>query len=381
MRRDFWLLQAGQLLSEIGSHATTLAYPLLVLAVTGSPSQAGIVGFARMIPHAICGLPAGVIADRFDRRRVMIASDVVRALALVALALEPVFWMIVAVAFVDGAGAAFFRPAAAGALRSVVPLERLRDAAGVQQARIGAVGVIGPPLGGALFAIGRAVPFVFDAISYVGSIVFLALIRTPFQEVRERARVSMREGLRFLWQEPFLRITTILFGLLNPIGPALVLITIVVGRDQGLSGASIGLLLAIFSVGLFAGGLLSPLARRVLPSRVIVVLELWAWTTSAAFVVYPHAWVLATAMLPCALAIPITNSVVFGRGLEITPDRLVGRVESVRSTFALVSMPLGPLLAGVLLESTSARLTVAVFAGCSLVLALWATFSTALRSV
>ena len=75
-------------------------------------------------------------------------------------------------------------------------------------------------------------------------------------------------------------------------------------------------------------------------------------------------------MLPCALAIPITNTVVFGRGLEITPDRLVGRVESVRSTFAFMSMPLGPLIAGALLEATSARLTVAVFAGCSLVLAL-----------
>src|SRR3954454_24272705 len=277
MRRDFWLLQAGQLLSEAGSQTTAIAYPLLVLALTDSPSKAGIVAFARVIPHALFGLFAGVVADRYDGRRMMIGADLVRAAAIAVLVLGVPFGVIVAVAFVEGAGSAFFRPAAAGALRSVVPADRLREASGIQQARMGAVGVAGPPLGGALFGLGRALPFVFDALSYVASIVSLLFMRTPFQEERVRERPSVVEGLRFLWGTPFLRVTAIRFGLRNPVGQALVLSTVVIGTREGLGSGAIGLLLATFSVALLIGALLSPVVRRVLPSRAIVVLEAWTW--------------------------------------------------------------------------------------------------------
>src|SRR3954453_8357787 len=104
MRRDFWLLQGGQLLSEAGSQSTAIAYPLLVLAVTGSPSKAGIVAFARVVPQALLGLFAGVAADRYDRRRVMIAADLVRAAAVVVLAFGVPFAVIALVAFVEGGG-------------------------------------------------------------------------------------------------------------------------------------------------------------------------------------------------------------------------------------------------------------------------------------
>jgi hypothetical protein len=225
------------------------------------------------------------------------------------------------------------------------------------------------------------VPFVVDAVSYSASIVSLLLMRTPFQQERARVRPSIREGLRFLWTTPFLRVTTLLFGLLNPIGPALVLTTVFVAEGQGLTGAQIGLLLGSFSVGLLAGALLSPLARRALPPRVIVILELWTWPMCALFLLWPNAIVLVASTLPCALAIPITNSVVFGHGLEITPDRLVGRVESVRTTIGMSTGPLGPLIAGVLLDAAPATVTVGVCAAFALVLALLGTFSSALRSI
>jgi predicted MFS family arabinose efflux permease len=382
MRRDFWLLQAGQLLSEAGSQATTIAYPLLALALTDSPAKAGVVAFARAIAYPLCGLFAGVVADRYDRRRVMIGADVVRAAAIAVLALgSPPFWVLPVVAFVEGAGSAFFRPAAAGALRSVVPADRLREASGIQQARIAAVGVAGPPLGGALFGIARSLPFIFDALSYLASIVSLLAMRTPFQEQRARVRPAVREGLRFVWAQPFLRVTTLIFGLANFIGPGLFFTTLVLAKGQGLGPGTIGLLLAVFSVGLLGGALLSPLARRALPARVIVVLELWTWTGCGLFLVWPNVGVLVAAMLPCALAIPITNSVVFGHGLELTPDRLVGRVESVRSTFALSTAPLGPLVAGALLDQAPARVTVGLFAVIALALAVWGTSSPAVRSI
>ena len=387
--REFVLLQGGQLLSTLGSESTAIAYPLLVLALDGSPAQAGLVAFARLVPLALFGLPAGLAADRHDRRAVMLAADGVRALAVaalgVAIALDRVvLWLILAAGFVEGAGSAFFRPAAAAALRAVVPPWQLPAAAGAQQARVAAVTIAGPPLGGALFGLGRAVPFVADAVSYVFSVVSLLLMRTPFQEARPaggvRLSAQVAEGIRFLWREPFIRTTTFLYGLTNFIGPGLLLVVMVVGRRQGLSSGAIGLLLALFGLGVLAGSLASPLFRRALSTRAILLLELWTWTGSFLFVLRPDVFVLVVSILPCAIAIPVTDSVVIGHRLAITPDRLVGRVESVRSTLALLIAPLGPLAAGVLLGVVSARATVAVFAGLGLVLALWGTLSPAIRA-
>jgi hypothetical protein len=386
--REFVLLQGGQLFSSLGSESTAIAYPLLVLAVTGSAAKAGLVAAARVVPFALFGVPAGMVADRYDRKRVMIAADAVRALAVAALGVaivldEVAFWQVPVVAFVEGTGSVFFGPAAAGALRSVVPARRLPDAAGIQQGRNAVVVVAGPPIGGALFGLGRAVPFIADAVSYAFSVLSLLLMRTPFQEAREAAREGLRarvaEGFRFLWHEPFVRTTTFLYGLTNFIGQGLLLAIVVVGRREGLAPGEIGLLFAAFGACLLTGSLVSPLARRALPTRVILLLELWTWLGCGLFVVWPEVHVLAAAILVSALAIPITDSVVIGHRLAITPDRLVGRVESVRAALAQLIAPLGALVAGVLLSTVSERVAIAVFAAFGLVLALWGTLSRAIR--
>ena len=174
--RDFVLLESGELLSAIGTQMSAIAYPLLVLAFTGSPSKAGIVTFARFVPLALFGLLAGVAADRWNRKRVMLTADVVQALAISVLvaaiaADQLTVALVAAVAFVEGTGAAFFGIAATGALRAVVPRRQLPAAAGTVQARLAIVRLAGPPLGGALFGIARALPFVADVISYTFSIV------------------------------------------------------------------------------------------------------------------------------------------------------------------------------------------------------------------
>jgi MFS family permease len=393
--RDFVLLQGGQLLSSAGSEATAIAYPLLVLALTGSAADAGLVTFARVLPFALFGLVAGIAADRYDRRRVMLGADVVRAFAVAGLGVAALadglaLWLVVLVAFVEGSGSAFFAPAAAGALRSVVPVRQLADAAGVQLSRLAAVRVAGPPVGGALFALGRAVPFLVDAVSYLFSVVALLLVRTPFQEAREppassadhlvaslRGRVA--EGFRFLWRQPFLRTSTFLYGLTNFIGPGLLLTIVVLAEREGLGGGRIGLLLALFAAFVFLGSLVSGYARRALSVRTILLLELWMWLGCGAFLAWPDVYLLVASMLPAALAIPITDSVVIGHRLAVTPDRLVGRVESVRSTIALLVAPLGPLVAGLLLSSVSSRAAVGVFFGVAVVLVVWGMASRAIR--
>jgi len=387
--RDFMLLQAGQLLSNTGTQATSIAYPLLVLALTHSPAKAGLVAFARALPAAFLGLPAGVAADRWNRKHLMIAADVVRALAIAFLAATILlhhiaFWEIPIVAFVEGAGSALFSAAQAGAMRAVVPLRQLPAATGAKTGRDAAVLLAGPPLGGALFSLARAVPFVVDALSYACSTVALLAMRTPFQQQRVRGAASLRtevtEGFRFLWAQPFLRTCAFLFALGNFIGPSILFVLVVVGRRQGLSGGTIGALIAAFGACLLLGSFLSPLVRRLLPVRGILLLELWTWLGCALFLVDQSVYVLAASILPSALAIPSTDSVVHGYRIAMTPDRLLGRAESVRSTISLSIAPLGPLAAGILLATVSARLTIAFFAAFALLLALWGTLSPSIRT-
>jgi MFS family permease len=383
------LLQTAALLSSGGSQMTAIAYPLLVLALTGSPAKAGIVAFARLLGMALFALPAGLAADRSSRRRLMITAHAVRAVTIGSLGAlilldEIVFWPIPLIAFVEGSGAAVFAAAQAGALRAVVPKRQLPTAVAVVTGREAAISLAAPPLGGALFVVSRALPFVAHAVSYAFSTLALLAMRTPFQEERARDRSPLRsrlaEGFRFLWDHPFLRTCAFLFGLSNFIGPGVLLAVLVIGESEGLSGGEVGLLLSAFGACLLLGAFLSPLVRRLLPVRGVLLLELWTWVGCGFFLVWPNVYVLTASILPTALAIPSTDSVVKGYQLAMTPDRLLGRVESVRSTIALLIAPLGPLTAGFLLDAVSERATIAVFAGFGLALAVWGTLSPSIRA-
>jgi MFS family permease len=387
--RDFVLLQSGQLLSAMGSEATVIAYPLLTLALTHSPGRAGVVSFARLVPFAVLQIPVGVLADRVDRRRIMIAADLVRAVTIGILAATVVagdasFALLTIVALVEGAATVAFTAAATGALRSVVPAPQLPDAVGAVTARVATVNLLGPPLGGFLFGIARSLPFVADACSYAASLASLAAIRTLFQGRRAPADAGLRaqvaEAMRFLWERPFLRTCAFLYGLGNFSLPGILFVIVVAGHAEGLAGGQIGALLAVFGVCLLAGSLLSPIARRRLSMRTILWIELVAWLGSAAFLVRPSVFVLAAGILPQGLAMPITDSAVVGYRIAVTPDRLLGRVEAVRSSIALAIAPLGPLVAGFLLEVVSARETIALFCAFNVVLLVWGFASPSIRA-
>jgi len=228
------------------------------------------------------------------------------------------------------------------------------------------------------------VPFAADAVSYAFSFVSLLAMRTPFQQPREhhavRLRAQLAEGFRFLWSQPFLRSTALLYAVGNFTIPAFLFVLVVVTRRHGLSGGEIGVLLALFSAFVLLGSVLSGVVRRRLSVRAIVLTELYAGAAVLAYVVWPNVYVLAAALLPQAVVLPITDSVVVAHRIAMTPDRLLGRVEAVRTTLARTAQPLGPLAAGLLLGSLSGRATVAVFAGFTVALAVGGTASRGLRT-
>jgi MFS family permease len=387
--RDFVLLQSGQVLSTIGSESTAIAYPLLVLAVTHSPAKAGIVGFARILPWALFGFAAGIAADRFPRKRLMIAGDVVRvflmASIVVAIALGNIsFAQIAIVAFVEGTMYVFFNIAEIGALRSVVPLQQLPSAAAAEQARYSTVALVAPTLGGSLFGIGRAFPFVAGVLSPAFSLGTLLAIRTPFQGEHEQDespwRTQVADGFRFLWSRPFLRTCALMFTWSNLAFEGMFLVFIVVGKRQGLTSGQIGLLIAGFGLFSLLGSAASPWVQKRLSMRAIVIGSLWLQAGTIGFVVDQSIYVLLACVLPMAAFFPTVNAVVIGYRVAVTPDRLTGRVNSVARTIALCGAPLGPLAAGLMLGATSPRTTVAVFTGLLAVLAAFSSLSPSIRN-
>ncbi|HEX3225001.1 MAG TPA: MFS transporter [Gaiellaceae bacterium] len=388
--RDFILLQVGQTLSTIGSQSTQIAYPLLVLALTHSPARAGIVGFAVVVPWAIFGFGAGVLADRAPRRRVMVTSDAVRIVAvtsvIVAIAVHHLTFAHVAlVAFLEGTMFVFFNVAEFGALRSVVSTVQLPRAVAAEQARYSTVQLVGPPLGGALFGLGRALPFVANATSVLFSLGSILSIRTPFQEAREATaaeplRSQLAEGLRWLWGRPFLRTCALLFTTTNLIYEGLILVMVVVGRKQGLSSGEIGGLIAAFGACSLVGSAIAPTLQRLLSMRAIIIASVWVPLSIAFFLLAPSVYVLLAVILPMMLFIPTTSATVIGYRVAVVPDRLTGRVNSAARTIALCGAPLGPLSAGLLLSATSPRVTIAVYSLFLVVPALIGTWSPSIRN-
>src|SRR5262249_4106264 len=158
--------------------------------------------------------------------------------------------------------------------RAVVPQSQLADAASLSQARGSVVLLAAPPAGGALFGVARWIPFLTDALSYAFSTLSLLLMRTRFQEQREpTARTDLREGLSFFWRLPFLRTTLGMIAVSNFAATGIPLALIVLARRHGISSAGIGGLVALTGVATLLGASLSPLLRRLLPMRVVLLSE------------------------------------------------------------------------------------------------------------
>jgi len=369
--RDYLLLWAGQAVSILGTQLSQLAFPLLVLALTGSAAQAGFVAAARSVPYLLFALPAGALVDRWSRKPTMILCSAGGAVALGSIALAYALGVltigqIVVVSFIEGTLALVFGLAEASALSQVVSREQLPAAIAQREAQYSVGGLLGPPLGGALFGITHALPFLVDALSYGFSALSLPLIRRPLPGAAKVAGRSLRaeigEGVSWLWRQPLVRYMAFLTGALN-FTSGLDLIVIVIAQNRGASAAAIGLLFALGGVGGVFGALLAPrIQRRFSFGQVIVGLS---WFSCAVFVALAGANSLVAVgaiLILQFLATPSYNTVQYSYRLALIPDALQGRVNSAFRLVALGSAPLGLALTGVLLERVGPTTTLLTFA-------------------
>lgn len=359
-------------LSTLGSHAAGIVYPLLVLALTGSPAVVGWVTALRVTPFVLLCLPVGAMVDRWDRRRVMLVCDLGRFIAVGSLPLamwwgDPQLWHIIVVAVVEGTFMVFYNLAEVAALPRVVPRVLLPQASAFNQAGWAAAGIAGPALGTGLYQISRALPFGVDAISYAISAFTLWRLKGDFSPVPvagpRHLVAEVWAGLRWLWQEKIVRLMALLTGGMNFVEASVPLLLIVLAQQMGAGPAQIGLIFSAGGIGGVLGAVLGGYVQRWFSFGQVIVV-----TTVLHAVLFPF-YGADFGLVGLALVYgllhfigPIYNVVQFSHRIALIPQGLEGRVNAGFRFVAHLPNPIGAALCGVLIEAVGAGKTLAFFA-------------------
>ena len=252
---DFQALWISQFTGTAGNEAANVAYPLLILATTGSATYAGVVGSAQLLASGLASIPGGVLADRMDRKVLLIGCDVIRLVLLAVFGLlvvsgRPNIFLIIGTAVASAACFGLSIPAALAAIKPLVPPSQLTRATEQNQIRPFAATTVGSPIGSSLFAISRAMPFFGTALTFATSAFLLVFIRKPMQVAaapEDRAQGSLADGFRFVFRQPILLLWMVwVVGsnmAFNHVGAFLAVIA--TARGRGASDVLIGLTLAI----------------------------------------------------------------------------------------------------------------------------------------
>lgn len=387
--RDYLLLLSGQVVSNVGTQVSTLAFPLLVLALTGSPAQAGFVGTMRVIPYLLLSLPAGALIDRWNRKRVMILCDTGRALCLASI---PIAYMLghlmlvqlYLVSLIEGTLFVFFNLAEVACLPRVVGKEQLAEATAQNVTINSASYLVGPALGGVLYGLGRFVPFLTDALSYVVSVISLLFIKIKFQGERIARQRSLwseiKEGLSWLWHEPLIRFIGILGSAVHLMGAGIVIIIILLAQHLHASTFVIGVILAMDGVGSIIGALIGGKISKRFRFHQIIIATIWLWAIIwSLLAVASNIIILAALLCSLYLVITIFDVTQFSYRLVLIPDELQGRVNGVYRMILFGGDTVGLMLVGILLQTLGTVTTILIYGAGIAIVALLATLNPHIR--
>ncbi len=364
---DFWKFLFGQTVSNVGSSFTLFALPLLVFKLTGSAFNLALVTAAEYLPYLLFGLVIGAGVDRFNRKRLMIFTDIAQALVILSVPLLAVLgllsvWWIYVVGFVSSTLWICFNTAEFAAIPSLVNKEDLATANGRLQASYAGATVAGPLLAGMLVALAPVYAVLLvDGLSFLISALAVSLIKSGFnpdageqQKKPEGFRRDVVEGLSYVLGHPVLRNTCLMMALLSCVGFTVYAQLVFFAKERlGASDTQVGILFAAGGMGMVVLALAAgPLRRRLSFSKVmlgtlmiegvLVVLlasTRWYW---AAVLLWAFMWGLVV------LFDINSNSLL----QAIVPNRLLGRVQSVVNVLSWSAIPLGTLIGGAVIEQT-----------------------------
>jgi MFS family permease len=367
--RSLWWQVA---ISSTGDGMFLTAFPLLAASLTRDPGAIAGVTVANRAPWLLLSLTFGAVADRFDRRLLMVFADIGRGIVVALLAGlvisgETEVWTLYLCAFVLGALEVLHACASQALIPVVVGKDDLETFnSGLTAAQAATETFIGPPIGSALFAISPSIPFVADAVSFGGSVVLAA--RLPdvhgIAKATTRVRDDVREGWRYLFGHPLLRRLAILIGTLNVFYFASEAVLVLYTFDKLHAGkATFTALFLAAAVGLVVGQPLIDPVRRRWDARIAIVISIWLWAVALTGLTFTSSPIVAVAMwFLLGLGDAFWRVLTGTLRQRITPNHLLGRVTSVHRLFGMGAIPIGAAFGGVLSKVIDVRAPFAVAA-------------------
>jgi MFS family permease len=361
--RAFRALVTSSALSNLADGVFKVALPLLAIAYTRSPALVAGLELVRSLPWLLGSLPVGALVDRIDRRHTMMRANATRAVfvgvpALVIVVTGGSLWLLYLAAIGTGISEVFYDTSAQSIVPSIVDRSRLDHANGrLYAVELGAQEFAGPPLAGALVAVAIALSFAVSAALWVAALLVLVALRGSFRPSRVGPRTTMRsdirEGLSFILARPVLRTMALMVGMTNLASSATgaVLVLFAVGPDSAmkLSSPRFGLLLTVVAGGGLIGGLTAGRIQRRLGRAKALTLSV---VGMAAFVATPafttNVFVFAAASFLGGIMVMVWNVITVSFRQRVTPDHLLGRVNSAYRLVAWGTRPLGAAIGGAL---------------------------------
>lgn len=386
---DYLLLWSGQAVSSTGSLVSQFAFPLLALALTRSPAITGIVAALGFVPFVVLSLFAGALADRWDRKRMMIVSDAIRALCLASIPFAAFIGHLTIIQLglvivVEGALSTFFNIAQTASLPCVVAQEQLPAAVAQNEMTLNTAFTLGPFLGGFLLSLGRSLPFLVDAISYAISVLSLLFIKRAFQQQRAVAPGNMwkeiGQGVQWLWHQPVIRFIALLCGIASLAQMSMELIVIVTATSWHASTLVIGLIFGAAGLGGILGSGVSALALKHCGFGRTIIVASWILALCfPLFLVASNLIVLGAIMVVFSTTAGLQSTVQLSYRLSVIPDELRGRVSSVLRLISYAGPPIGFALTGALLQTLHLEPTVLLLFALTLLLAVVGLLNTHVR--
>jgi len=369
--RNYRLFVSGQLISLIGTWMQSVAESWLVYRLTGSAVLLGVVGFANRIPILLFSTVGGSVADRYNRKHIVIATQVASMclasmLAFLTLSGRVEVWHLMAIAAALGVVNAFDIPARQSFVVQLVAREDLPNAIALNSSMFNGARVVGPAVAGVLVAtVGEGWCFFANAVSYLAVLLGLFSMRVTPTRRAERpgsALVHMVEGFRFVLGSRPIRALLLLLGVVSLMGsPYAVLMPIIADQSFHAGARGLGILMCASGVGALIGALslarrttLQGYGRSIAFAATGLGLSLIAFSTARLF------WLAAALLVPVGYAMMTQMAASNTLIQSMVPDALRGRVMAVYTMMFMGMAPLGALLAGVLAERLGAATTVAL---------------------
>ena len=388
--RDFTRLWVGEAVSQLGTGAALFVLPLVGYALTGSALMAALPVGAHTLGIALALLPAGVVADAVDKRRLLLAAGALGAVLAGSAAVAGFLGAmslthLVVVAFGTGVAAGFYMPTEMSAVRQVVTREELSTAISQNQARHHVASLLGGPLGGILYAVARPLPFLVDAVSYVVSFLTVTGVQadlSPTRRTRQRPVSELAEGLRYLLARPYFRATAAFSASVNLVVNAVFYVAVVRLVQAGVPSTTIGVVEALAGAGGVLGALAAPWIIDHVRTGHLTVSVAWVWVPLLVpLVLWSSPWVVGAMLFVGLLLNPAGNAGGQSYRVAITPDALQGRLASAQQFLGFTTIPLAPLLGGWLLETWGGRTATLVLMAAAVLSALIPTLTREVRTV